>query len=206
MEPLAAISLEAGLALAALNRANVPDAQVSLNAILKLCVSTDANYPNLGKVLLSPDEIYHKVQALGQQISRDHPDGVHLVGILHASARFVADLARHITPTCSVEFIEIGTEDIEHRVFSSPVILCDTIRDSGTTLSKIRKRLVQPTQICVLLEKDFNRRNPDYFGTIIDHDLYPVGYGLDHNQAFRSLSYIVEYKNPTHLRSRTGGA
>lgn len=165
----------------------------------------DANHPNLGKILLSPDEIYHIVQALGHRISVDHPDGVHLVGILQASKKFVSDLARHITAPCTVEFIDSTCiEDIEQVVFSNPVVLCDTIRDSGATLLKIRKWFVQPTQICALIDKEPTEKKPilDYIGFTCAEQHYPVGYGLDHDQAFRNLSYIVNYDNPTKLRSR----
>lgn len=200
-----AIRLYALGALDALDQANVPQAQVELHQILEICTpKNDANHPNLGRILLSPDEIYHRVQELGHQISIDHPDGVHLVGILHASKKFVSDLARHITPPCSHGFVDLTRPDGMVTITKS-TILCDTICDTGATLLEAISRFPN-AKICVLINKEPTETEmkpiPDYRGFDCAAKHYPVGYGLDHNQAFRKLSFIVDYLNPTKLRSR----
>ena len=179
-------------ALSALDHANVPTAQTHLEKILRLTLPESYDV-HLGKILLSPEQIYSRVADLGLRISRAHPEGVHLVGILEAGRRFTTDLVKHISPPPSVEFIySSGSPSTSPK----PIILCDTIHDSGATLSRIKHRISTPVETCVLVEKVFDRPRPDYIGALCPKDLFVVGYGLDHNSAFRNLSYILEYKNP----------
>ena len=180
-------ALLAHAALTALTEANVPLAESCLYKIL-------ANDSRLGKVILSPDEIHCRVQELGQKIARDYPNGVHLVGILTAARRFTSDLASHITPPPEVDFLTPGkTLDFILEQHKIQVILCDTVHDTGKTLTEAKFHFPLARK-CVLLEKDFaNRPRPDYFAAICPQNKFVVGYGLDYQQAFRHFSYIVEF-------------
>ncbi len=46
------------------------------------------------ETLITADDLQARVRALAAEIRRDHPDGVHLIGVLKGSFIFLADLAR----------------------------------------------------------------------------------------------------------------
>ena len=46
------------------------------------------------ETLITADDLQARVRALAGEIRRDHPDGVHLIGVLKGSFIFLADLAR----------------------------------------------------------------------------------------------------------------
>ena len=50
-----------------------------------------------------------RVEALGRQIRGDHPDGVHLVGVLKGAFMFMSDLARAIDGNTTLDFIAVSS-------------------------------------------------------------------------------------------------
>ena len=46
--------------------------------------------------LISAADLQARVRSLATEIRRDHPDGVHLIGVLKGSFIFLSDLARAI--------------------------------------------------------------------------------------------------------------
>jgi len=163
------------------------------------------------KLLFSADQIASRVQALGEQISRDY-DGkeILLVGILKGSFLFIADLCRHITPPTIVDFVRLASygsdtqtsgiiefrKDLETPIRDRHVIIVEDIIDSGYTLQSLYHRLMERApaslKICSLIDKR-NRREvkieADYVGISMD-DGFIVGYGLDYDEHYRNLPDI----------------
>lgn len=163
------------------------------------------------QTILTAPQIADRVQALGRDISRDfHGRPVTVVGVLHGSVVFVADLIRAISTPHQLGFVTAssyrGTAtspaelrlDLESlpNLACREVLLVDDIFDTGRTLAALVDRIAarKPAGIrtAVLLwkkertETDFR---PDYVGFEIP-DQFVVGYGLDYNGDYRHLPYI----------------
>ena len=62
------------------------------------------------KVLISREEIDHRVEQLGSEISQDYQGReIHLVGVLNGAFMFLADLARHLTIPCQICFMQASS-------------------------------------------------------------------------------------------------
>lgn len=167
---------------------------------------------DIGKILLSEDEILKRVQELGQQISRDYRgQEIKIVCILKGAVVFLADLLRSLEVPTDLDFAHIssygdGTEstgmiEMLHcptaEIEGRHVLVVDDIIDSGLTLSyledNLRKRQPLSLRFCVLLDKMGRRKESiavDYVGFEIP-DEFVIGYGLDHAGHHRGLRYIA---------------
>ena len=135
-----------------------------------------------------------------------------LVGILKGSFVFISDLAREITIPCEIDFMAASsygsstvssgsvniTRDIASDLSGYSVIIAEDILDSGNTLSKIKKILLERNpdslEIIVLLDKP-ERRTADIEADkalFKIPDKFVVGYGLDFNEQYRNLKYVGE--------------
>jgi hypoxanthine phosphoribosyltransferase len=163
------------------------------------------------RVLLSREQIRQRIQELGAEIDRDHPEGpVYLVGILKGACIFLADLARATTVPSRIEFLGISsygrgkttsgevqvTKDLDVSVQDHHVIIVEDIIDSGVTLSYLiqlfKQRKPKSLKIATLLDKPERRLRPvkcDYVGFQIP-DEFVVGYGLDFAEDYRNLPDI----------------
>ena len=61
------------------------------------------------QTLISTADIRARVQALAGEIRRDHPDGVHLVGVLKGAFVFMSDLARALEDGVTLDFIAVSS-------------------------------------------------------------------------------------------------
>ena len=156
------------------------------------------------ELLFDEEAIAARVRELGGQISRDHVGLVPMiVGVLNASAVFVADLTRAIDIPCEFDFIALTRyndaegirfeKDTSASVEGRHVILVEDTIDTGLTLQYVTKtlRARQPASlaVCTLLNRP-HRRIADievqYRGFDIP-DVYVVGYGLDYKGRYREL-------------------
>ena len=161
------------------------------------------------EVLISREEINHRVEQLGREISQDYKGReLHLVGVLNGAFMFIADLARHLSIPCQICFLQAssykeqlvstGKVKLMHNLDLSgkDVLVVEDIFDTGLTLKHIREDLYvqKPTslEICALL----NKRIPDklavnvkYIGFEIENR-FVVGYGLDYAEKYRELPHI----------------
>ncbi|MBI4248702.1 MAG: hypoxanthine phosphoribosyltransferase [Elusimicrobia bacterium] len=167
--------------------------------------------PEIKEILISREKIQSRVRELGEEISRDYAGKpLMLIGVLKGSFIFLADLMRHITIPCSVEFIclssyEGGTEstgivrmllDLRSDSSGREVLIVEDIVDSGLTLNylmdNLRTRHPASLEVCTLLNKPEERKIPvpvKYTGFEIPNK-FVVGYGLDFQECYRNLSYI----------------
>ena len=163
------------------------------------------------KVLLSEQEVDDRIQAIGDQISRDYAGKqVHLICVLRGGAFFMCELAKRITVPVSLDFMSVSSyggdtksSGVVKIVKDLDVLVVEDIVDSGRTLSylmeMLRDRGPKSLRLCTLLDKPDRRVvdvHVDYTGFQIP-DEFVVGYGLDYDQKYRNLPYIgiVEFDN-----------
>ena len=162
-------------------------------------------------VLFSEEQLEQRVCELAAQIDRDYAGKEPLlVSVLRGSFVFMADLVRHITLPCTVDFMAVSSygsgttssgqvkiiKDLSEQIEGKDVIVVEDILDSGNTLSYLLKLLEarHPASIrlCTLLDKPERRTRPvelHYCGFTIP-DAFVVGYGLDYAEQYRNLPYI----------------
>ncbi len=165
----------------------------------------------IDKVLISEAEIAEKVAELGAQISRDFAGkNLLLVGVLKGSILFMADLLRHITIPCGIEFMAVSSygagtsttgvvriiKDLSIPIDDYDVLVVEDILDSGVTLSYLLELLkgknAKSVSLITLLDKPERRKKDvrvDYKGFTVP-DEFVVGYGLDYDEKYRNLPYI----------------
>ena len=156
----------------------------------------------------SRTEIQSAVGRIAGEISRDHRDGIVLVGVLKGCLPFLADLVRALTIVPVVDFLAISSYrpgtgrvrllmDLRADIGGRPVVLVDDIVDTGLTvaflLKEISLRAPSSLDVCVLFDRAPSRIAPipiRYRGFSVGDD-YLVGYGLDHEGRYRNTNEVV---------------
>ena len=116
--------------------------------------------------LISADQIAHRVQEMGAEISRKYEGRVPIfVGILNGSFIFMADLLREVSIECEVDFIKLSSyegktssgtlhlrKDISSDVNGRDVIIVEDIVDSGLTINFLKSRIEDagPSSVAVV--------------------------------------------------------
>lgn len=162
-------------------------------------------------VLLSEEEVDARIQAIGEQISKDYAGKqVHLICVLKGGSFFLCELAKRITVPVSLDFMSVSSygsetkssgvvkivKDLDDPIKDKDVLVVEDIVDSGRTLSYLLEMLGDrgpaSLKLCTLLDKPDRRVTDvkvDYTGFQIP-DEFVVGYGLDYDQRYRNLPYI----------------
>ena len=166
----------------------------------------------VGEVLIDEVTLAGRVAELGAEVSADyHGRDLLLIGVLKGAVFFMADLMRHITVPCEVDFMAISSygdstdtsgivrilKDLDINIEGRDVLVVEDIIDSGLTLSYLMRNLEsrEPAslEICALMTKP-SRRQIDvpvrYIGFEIP-DRFVVGYGLDLAERYRNLPYVA---------------
>src|SRR6201982_3080532 len=166
---------------------------------------------NIGEILVQPDELRSRVRELGAEISGDYAGrDLLLVGVLKGAVFFLADLMRHLTVPCEIDFMAISSygastdssgvvrilKDLDINIEGRHVLVVEDIIDSGLTLSYLVRNLEsrEPASlaVCALLTKP-ERREIDvevrYVGFEIPNR-FVIGYGLDFAERYRNLPYV----------------
>ena len=163
------------------------------------------------RVLISADQIQTRIRELGEQISRDFPEGkLHFVCILKGAIFFMTDLARAMKRDVSLDFMGISTygrgktssgevkvtKDLDISLEGADVVIVEDIVDSGVTLNYLlhllEQRKPRSIRIAALLDKPERRLRPvhvHYVGFAIP-DHFVVGFGLDYAEKYRNLDEI----------------
>ncbi len=172
--------------------------------------------PDVGEILVQPDDLARRVRELGAQITRDYGEDsgrrgpLLLVGVLKGAVFFMADLMRRLTVPCEIDFMAISSygaatdssgvvrilKDLDINIESRHVLVVEDIIDSGLTLSYLVRNLQarEPAslEICALMTKP-ERREIDvdvrYVGFEIPNR-FVIGYGLDFAERYRNLPYV----------------
>jgi hypoxanthine phosphoribosyltransferase len=166
----------------------------------------------IGETLVSADELERRVAELGAEVSRDYEGrDLVLVGVLKGAVVFIADLMRHLTVPCEIDFMAVSSygsqtdssgvvrilKDLDASIGGRDVLIVEDIIDSGLTLQyllrNLKAREPRSLEVCALLTKP-DRRRVDlptrYVGFEIP-DRFVVGYGLDYRQRYRNLREIA---------------
>ncbi len=170
---------------------------------------------DIGRVLVTREQLQAKLRELGDQITGDYQDrDLLLVAVLKGAFMVMADLARHIHLPVDFDFMAVASygaatqtsgvvrilKDLDRDIEGRHVLLVEDIVDSGLTLNyllkNLRGRRPATLEVCALLQKKGIQRVPldlRYVGFEIPPD-FVVGYGLDYAEKFRNLPYIATLK------------
>ncbi|HEY4095163.1 MAG TPA: hypoxanthine phosphoribosyltransferase [Baekduia sp.] len=168
--------------------------------------------PQIGEILVQPDDLKQKVRDLGAQISADYGErDLLLVCVLKGAVFFLADLMRHIDIPCEVDFMAVSSygsetdssgvvrilKDLDRPIAGRDVLIVEDIVDSGLTLQYLMRNLGarEPAslEVCALLTKPERRKvelPTRYVGFEIP-DKFAIGYGLDYVERYRNLPYVA---------------
>ncbi len=168
--------------------------------------------PDVGEILVQPDDLARRVRELGAEITRDYEGRpLLLVGVLKGAIFFLSDLMREIDIPVEVDFMAVASygsatdssgvvrilKDLDAAIEDRDVLIVEDIVDSGLTLQYLLRNLgarnPRTLEVCALLTKPERRRvalEPRYVGFEIP-DRFVIGYGLDHAERFRNLPYVA---------------
>ena len=108
------------------------------------------------KVLIDEQTLRARVAELGAEISADYVDkDLLLIGVLKGAVFFMADLMRHLTIPCEVDFMAISSygastdssgvvrilKDLDINIEGRDVLVVEVIIDSRLTLSFLIRNL-----------------------------------------------------------------
>jgi hypoxanthine phosphoribosyltransferase len=170
------------------------------------------NDPAIGEVLVRADELQGRLKELGAEISRDYEGrDLIMIGVLKGAVLFLADLMRHLTVPCEIDFMAVSSygsetdssgvvrilKDLDSSIEGRNALIVEDIIDSGLTLQyllrNLRARNPASLEVCALLTKPDRRRVElpiRYVGFEIPNR-YVIGYGLDYAQKYRNLDCVA---------------
>jgi len=172
----------------------------------------------IGKVLLTEEQLTHRIAEMGEQITEDYSGRRPLlVGVLRGAYAFLTDLAFAIDLPVEIDFIAVSSygsstrtsgvvrlvKDLDVDLTDRHVILVEDIVDTALTLRYLRRSLEArgpaSLEVCTLLAResaDLAGLGVRYVGFTIPGD-FVVGYGLDAAEKYRNLRYLAVY-DPDH--------
>src|SRR5919201_2121352 len=134
-----------------------------------------------------------------------------MIGVLRGAVIFLADLLRSLTVPCEIDFMAVSSygsetdssgvvrilKDLDSSIEGRDALIVEDIIDSGLTLQyllrNLRARNPASLEVCALLTKPERRRVElpiRYVGFEIPNR-FAVGYGLDHQERSRNLSFAA---------------
>ena len=165
----------------------------------------------VGETLIESDALSARIAELGEEISEAYAGrDLLLIGVLKGAVFFMADLMRHLTVPCEVDFMAISSygaaadtsgvvrilKDLDINIEGRNVLVVEDIIDSGLTLSYLIRNLEsrEPAslEICALLTKPA-RREIDVDVRWVGFEIpnrFVIGYGLDFAERYRNLPYV----------------
>ena len=163
------------------------------------------------EVLIDQDALQHRIAELGEEISHDYTGrDLLLVGVLKGAVFFMADLMRHLTIPCEIDFMAISSygdstdssgvvrilKDLDINIEGRDVLVVEDIIDSGLTLSwllrNLRSRQPASVEVLALLRKPeaAQVQVPVKYKGFDIPSVFVVGYGLDYAERYRELPYV----------------
>ena len=158
-------------------------------------------HEDIGKILLTEEEIKARVRELGAQLKQDYAGKeVVVIALLKGAAYFATDLTLAMDMPVKIDFMVASSYgnstnscgnvsvklDVAEELAGRHVILVDDIIDTGLTLEAVCCMLQQhkPASIktavmCDKADRRVNGKSADYVGFCIP-DEFAVGYGLDY--------------------------
>src|SRR3982750_791361 len=171
--------------------------------------------PEIGEILVQPDDLKQRVRTLGHAISEEYADrDLLLIGGPRGAVFFLADGMRQISIPCEVDFMAVSSygsatdssgvvrilKDLDTPIEGRDVLIVEDIVDSGLTLQYLMRNLgarnPASLDVCALLTKPERRKVevlPRYVGFEIP-DKFAIGYGLDFSERYRNLPFVAALK------------
>jgi hypoxanthine phosphoribosyltransferase len=165
----------------------------------------------VGEILIDEQALQARIAELGREISADYERrDLLLLGVLKGAVFFLADLMRHVTVPCEIDFMAISSygastdssgvvrilKDLDINIEGRHVLVVEDILDSGLTLSYLVRTLEarEPAslEVCALLTKPARREIEvpvRYVGFEIPNR-FVIGYGLDFAERYRNLPFV----------------
>jgi len=165
----------------------------------------------VGEVLVDEQALAGRIRELGEEISA-HYAGLDLllVGVLKGAVFFMADLMRHLTVPCEVDFMAISSygastdssgvvrilKDLDINIEGRHVLVVEDIVDSGLTLSylirTLEARRPETLEVVALMTKPARREIdvPVRWTGFEIPNRFVIGYGLDFAERYRNLPYV----------------
>ncbi len=165
----------------------------------------------VGEVLIEEDALRARIAELGAEISAYYEGrDLLLIDVLKGAVFFMADLMRHLTVPCEVDFMAISSygaqtdssgvvrilKDLDINIEARNVLVVEDIIDSGLTLSYLMRNLESrgpaSLEVCALLTKPARREIEvpvRWIGFEIPNR-FVIGYGLDFAERYRNLPYV----------------
>lgn len=160
---------------------------------------------------ISEAQIRRRVKELAALINNDYKGRTPIfIGVLNGAFIFFADLIRHVTVDCEVDFLKLSSygdakissgdvqllKDLNCEVRGRDIIIVEDVVDSGLSIDfmkrLIRREKPRSIKIAALLYKREAARIKfpiDYMGFEIPKH-FVIGYGLDYAQKVRNLRAI----------------
>ena len=169
--------------------------------------------PKYKKVAFSEQDLKTRIAELGAQISKDYEgEELVLVSVLNGSMYFVADLTRAIDLPIEIDFISIGvypnstqesgavriTKDLDIDISGKHVLIIEDIIRTGLTIGYIvqnfKARKPKSVKVATLLINHDQQiiDGPIAYEGFRVTNTWLMGYGMDINEKWRNLPYIVE--------------
>jgi hypoxanthine phosphoribosyltransferase len=165
----------------------------------------------VSEILIDEDALRARIAELGDEVSAFYGgQELLLVGVLKGAVFFMADLMRHVTVPCEVDFMAISSygaatdssgvvrilKDLDINIEGRHVLVVEDIIDSGLTLSYLIRNLESRSpaslEVCALLTKPARREievEVRWVGFEIPNR-FVIGYGLDFAERYRNLPYV----------------
>ena len=165
------------------------------------------------EVMISKQEIDKRLDEMAAQINADFQgEPVEVVCVLKGGVVTMVEVAKRLKMPVTMNYMDVSSygdstesrghikilRDLDVDITGKNVLLVEDIIDSGRTLGKLRKLLLQRApknfKICTLLDKPDRRVTEvpvEYIGFTIP-DAFVVGYGLDYAQKYRNLDFVGE--------------
>ncbi len=176
-------------------------------------------HPDAEYVMLSERQIKAKVKQMAKQLDKLYEGRMPVVVcILKGSVIFFSDLIRNMKTPISIDFMSVSSygsgtkstgeltikKDLSTDIKGRDVLIVEDIIDSGNTLYKLKKLLIERSpasvNIVTLLDKPERREvpmEPEYTCFTIE-DEFVIGYGLDYDEKYRNLPYVGVLKRSVY--------
>lgn len=168
-------------------------------------------HQDVEKILVTEEEITERCKELGRQITQDYAGkkAPILVSILKGAAPFMTEISKRIDLDVELEFMCVSSYagtgstgnikiimDLQRDIAGENILLVEDIVDTGITLSKVKKMLLDrganEVKIVTMLDKKERRVTEiqaDYVAFNVPNE-FVIGFGLDYNQKYRNLPFI----------------
>ena len=168
--------------------------------------------PDIDRILFTEEQIDARIAEVAAEMSR-HYEGrtLKLIGVLKGSVFFMTALARRMTVPVKMDFLAISSfsnksgapgvvriaKDLDETIEGEDVVLVEDIVDTGFTLRYLLQTLAgrapNSLAVCTFLDRTSRRivDVPVDWRCFEIPDRFVVGFGLDHGQLYRNLSYVA---------------